>query len=119
MITFEVPEVFDPAAVAAAVPGGRVDLLRGVSGVYVHRDGNQVGAMAVSMADDGIGLDLVIRALAGRDPDLVKCADQYVRAAVLAGGFDAARAFTLRPGAMRHFERLGWQEIGRYYRLVP
>ena len=119
MITFEIPAVFAPATVAPAVPGGRVDLLRDVTGVYVKRDDKHIGAMAVAMADDGFGRDLFIRALAGRDPDLVKSADQYVRAAVIAGGFDGARAFTLRPGAMRHFERLGWAEIGRYYRLVP
>lgn len=118
MITFEPTADFDFRAIAPAVPGGRIDLMAGSLGVYAVEHGHRVGALAVSMADDGFGRDLLIKALAGRGSGLVDAVDAYVRAAAKAGGFDACRAFTVRPGAMLHFERLGWKEIGRYYRVT-
>ncbi|OAN44004.1 hypothetical protein A6A04_08975 [Paramagnetospirillum marisnigri] len=119
MIIFEPTSDFDPQALAPAVFGGRVDLLAGAYGVYVKRDDKQIGAMAFSAAQDGIGHDLVVRALAGSGAGLVDAAHDYVMAAVLAGGFEGARAFTHRPGAMHHLTRLGWREIGRTYRITP
>lgn len=116
---FVVAPDFDFGTVASSMPGGRADLLRdhpGVVGLYVMQDDIQVGAMVIGETVDGRGRDLVLYALSGGAPGLIDSVDAFMRSAAMQGGYDGVRAFTARPGMMRHFHRHGWGELGRVYR---
>lgn len=118
---FVVAPDFDFNSVAAAVAGGRVDLLKeraDVVGLYVIENDKQIAALVIGAVSDGRGRDLVLHALEGQGCGLVDAVDAFMREAARQGGFDGVRSYTERQGMMRHFREHNWNEIGRVYRVT-